>query len=74
MCSFSLAQIVIFLRTDMAFYNSLFKDSDWACKGRGGEGERREVRGEGKGERKERTRDFVSCIHHPTTPASLQPP
>lgn len=38
----------------MAFYNSLFKDSDWACKGRGGEGEGREVRGEGKGERKER--------------------
>lgn len=50
----------------MAFYNSLFKDSDWACKGRGGEGEGREVRGEGKEERKERGRETLFSVS--TTP------
>lgn len=36
-CSFSLA-LIAFLRADMIFYTSQFKDSDWVWKCRGGDG------------------------------------
>ena len=47
MSGFSLAQSVSFLKAVMAFYTSLFKDSDWVQKGRGG----RERRAEGREEK-----------------------